>query len=122
MHITVTYLKLRSPWKVFQMAKHVGKIQQQAKQSPGFIQMATTGWWKLWFTLSAWESEETLKQFARSGAHLEAMKISTQLSPELSTYTFEAAQVPDWKEAKRLLAAHGKVMRLPSPAKPTPKK
>jgi heme-degrading monooxygenase HmoA len=110
MYITVTYIRLRSVWKFFALANHVGKTQIQTQNSPGFIQMKRTGWGKLHYTLSAWESEAALKVFMRSGAHLEAMKQSKDLSTDLGTYTYEAAELPDWKTAKALVMEKGRIL------------
>lgn len=113
MVITITSITLRSVWKFFALTNNARKIQGQATRSPGFVRMKNTGWGKLHYTLSVWESEAALKAFARSGAHLEAMKKSKDLSTELSTYTYESPTEPDWAAAKALLAEKGKVLKFP---------
>lgn len=112
MIVTITSIRLRSVWQFFTLSNHGRKIQGQAKRSPGFLRMKNTGWGKLHYTVSAWESEPSLKQFARAGAHLEAMKQSGRLSTEIRTYTYETDALPSWKEVKQLLAKEGKVMRF----------
>jgi heme-degrading monooxygenase HmoA len=112
MRITITSIELRSFWQFFTLANHGRKIQGQAKNAPGFVKMKNTGWGRLHFTLSIWESEAAMKQFARTGAHLEAMKQSTKLGKEIRTHTFESDAIPNWKEVKQLLAEKGKVMRF----------
>jgi heme-degrading monooxygenase HmoA len=114
MHITVTSIQLRSVWQFFALSNHGRKIQSQAQKSPGFVKMKNTGWGKLHFTLSGWESEAAMKQFARGGAHLDAMKQSAKLATELRTYTYEADQLPDWNTAKQLLLEKGKVLNFPA--------
>ena len=74
--------------------------------------MKSTGFGYLHFTLSAWEMEENLKQFAREGAHLDAMKKSSAIANEIRTYTYQSDQTPDWAEAKQLLSEKGKVLTL----------
>ena len=112
MRITVTSIQLRSPWQFFKLSNHGRKIQAQAKKSPGFVKMKNTGWGKLHYTLSVWDSEAAMKAFARTGAHMEAMKQSAALSHEIRTYTYESESLPDWKEAKRLLLQNGKTMKF----------
>lgn len=59
--------------------------------------------------MTLWNSEDELKAFARSGAHLEAMKTSAKISKEIWTYTYDADKLPSWKEAYTLLR-NGKKM------------
>ena len=54
--------------------------------------------------MTLWESEEQLKKFAGSGAHLKAMKDSAKIAKEIRTVTIDADKLPDWKTAKQLLA------------------
>jgi hypothetical protein len=53
--------------------------------------------------MTLWNNENELKEFARSGAHLEAMKISKQIAKEIRTITIDADNLPNLKEAKKLL-------------------
>lgn len=114
MHVTITSIKLRSVWKFFALSNNGRKIQGQAKNTAGFIQIKNTGWGKLHFTLSSWESVEAMKQFARSGAHLDAMKQSAKLSTEIRTYTYETNTLPNWAAAKALLFEKGKLLQFPT--------
>jgi hypothetical protein len=50
-----------------------------------------------------WNNERELEDFARSGAHLQAMKDSKQIAKEIRTLTIDANELPSWSEAKRLL-------------------
>ena len=50
--------------------------------------------------MTLWENEAQLKEFARSGAHLEAMKISAKMAKEIKTLTYDADTLPNWKTAK----------------------
>lgn len=110
MIVTITSLRLRSLSGFFRLSLHGLKISLQAKREPGFIAMKNTGFGYLHYTLSAWETEADLKRFARSGAHLEGMKRSRSLATEIRIHTYPAAALPVWAEAKRLLAANGRVL------------
>lgn len=74
--------------------------------------MKNTGFGYDHFTCSAWKDEDSMKDFARTGAHLHAMKVSTQLATEIRTYTFEASKLPPWREGKALLRAKGKALNF----------
>ncbi len=112
MFITLTSIRLRSLWGFFRLSWHGLRITLQMRRLPGFVSMRNTGWGYLHYTASAWRSEEELKQFARSGAHLEAMKQTRQLAFELRTYTYEGESLPVWSEVRRLLLEKGKVLNL----------
>lgn len=114
MIITITSLELKHWWGFFRLSLWGLKISRQAKMQKGFIEMKNIGFGYLHFTLSAWETEEDLKTFARSGAHLEAMKESRNLATEIRIYTFRSEQIPDWREAKRMLFENGRVILFDS--------
>lgn len=109
MIITVTSLRLRRLWGFFKLTYLAMHIVRQTQTQPGFISMKNTGFGYMHYTLSAWESEEDVKRFARTGAHRDAMKFSRSLATEIRIYTFRCDEVPDWKEAKQLLLENGKV-------------
>jgi heme-degrading monooxygenase HmoA len=116
MIITITSLELRHWWGFFKLSLRGLKISRQAKTQKGFIRMKNTGFGYLHFTLSAWESEADLKDFARRGAHLEAMKESRNLATEIRIYTFRSERIPDWREAKQMLFENGRVISFRNPA------
>ena len=109
MFVTITSLNLRHWWGFFKLSLWGLKISRQAKAEKGFIEMKNCGFGYLHFTLSAWESKADAKNFARSGAHLEAMKESGRLATEIKVYTYESEEIPDWANAKRMLFEQGRV-------------
>ena len=110
MVVTVTSIRLRRLWDFFRLTYLASKIVKQTRTQKGFVRMRNTGFGYLHYTLSVWESEEDVKDFARSGAHLEAMKASRSLSHEIRTYTFQTDRAPSWKEAKKLLLQNGRAL------------
>jgi hypothetical protein len=110
MIITITSIKLKSAWFFFKLSWHGLHISLQCKKSPGFLHIKNTGFGYDHFTLSAWQREEDMKAFARTGAHLHAMKQSAKLANEIRTYTYEGEKLPSWKEAKGLLKDNGKLL------------
>ena len=109
MVITITSLKLKHWWDFFKLSLWGLRIVRQTKTQKGFIEMKNTGFGYLHFTLSVWETEADVKNFARSGAHLEATKQSQKLATEIRIYTFRSEEMPNWKEAKRMVFERGKV-------------
>ena len=108
MFITITSLHLRSFWGFFKLSWWGLKISNQAKKEKGFVAMKNTGFGKLHYTLTQWQSHDDLKRFAHSGEHLNAMKESGKLATEIFTYSYESDSLPDWKSAKSLLVKNGK--------------
>ena len=109
MIVNVTSIRLRSLWHFFALSYNGLLISRQAKSQPGFIRLKNTGFGYVHYTLSVWENEEALRQFARSGAHLAAMKKSGQLATEIRTYSYASDQLPSWSEVKTLLQEKGRV-------------
>lgn len=102
MKATITSLELKSPWQFFSLSANALKILNQLKTTR-HLDFKKTGFWTTHYTMTLWESEEELRAFATSGAHLEAMKKSKQIAKEIRTITIDTDKLPDWKEAKELL-------------------
>lgn len=112
MYITITSIELKHLFKFFGLAKYALDILKQIKNEQGFKAFRKTGIGKTHYTLTAWETEADLKRFARSGAHLNAMKVSALLAKSISTYTFQSDTIPNWKDAKVMLKEKGKHMNF----------
>jgi heme-degrading monooxygenase HmoA len=100
MHVTVTYIRLRSPWQFFLLSYYAMKITLQLRTQPGFVKMKNTGFGRDHYTMSLWKTREDIKAFAKSGAHLVAMGKTHELSTDLKTLTYEADVLPAWPDAK----------------------
>lgn len=68
------------------------------------------GLWTKHYTMTLWDNESEMKEFAKSGAHLQAMKASGKIAKEIRTITVDGTALPDWKEAENLLK-NGKVYK-----------
>lgn len=67
------------------------------------------------YTISAWETEDDLKQFAyRGNKHTSAMKKSSRIASEIMTYTYLSDNFPDWKTALPLLKSKGRLTKIKS--------
>ncbi|MBX2971391.1 MAG: DUF3291 domain-containing protein [Cyclobacteriaceae bacterium] len=109
MMVTITSIQLKSPFKFFALSYRAMNIMFQLKKT-NVAQMKKQGFWTKHYTMTAWNSEQELKDFAKSGAHLEAMKLSADIATEIRTLTMPMDQLPDWKTAKQLLEEKGKVL------------
>ena len=68
----------------FLLVSQALKIMGQLK-STNCKEFKKRGFWTKHYTMTLWENEADLKEFARSGAHLEAMKISNKIAKEIRT-------------------------------------
>lgn len=112
MIVTVTSLRLKSVWLFFKLSWYGLQISRQAKATPGLLKITNTGFGYVHYTCSAWQDEVSMKNFAKTGAHLEAMKKSSALATEIRTYTFQTDEMPGWNQVKTLLAEKGKVLHF----------
>ncbi|HAA15047.1 MAG TPA: DUF3291 domain-containing protein [Cytophagales bacterium] len=108
MKVTLTLLHLRKPWHFFALSYQALHIIQQLKGTP-VKETKTQGLGSKHYTMSLWEQEEDMKTFARSGAHLEAMKGARKIAKEIRVLTLDQDTLPDWYTAKKLLMEKGKV-------------
>lgn len=109
MKATITSIELKGPFKFFALSSMALAITKQLKATK-YKAYKKRGIWTKHYTMTLWNNEEELKEFARSGAHLEAMKASKRIAKEIRTITIDAEELPNWREAKALLA-NGKVSR-----------
>jgi hypothetical protein len=107
MKVTITYLELKGALTFFALSASAFKIIKQLKAT-NCKDFKKQGIWTKHYTMTLWENENDLKDFARSGAHLEAMKQSKIIAKEIRTITIDGDKLPSWHEAKALLAK-GKV-------------
>lgn len=102
MKATITSIELKSPLHFFALSANALRIMKQLKTT-NYKAFKKRGFWTKHYTMTLWHNEDDLKEFARSGAHLEAMKKSKKMAREIRTITIESDKLPDWKEALELL-------------------
>ena len=102
MKATITSIELRGPFKFFALSATALKILKQLRAT-NYKDFKKKGVWTTHYTMTLWNTEEELKEFAHSGAHLEAMRNSGKIAKEIRTITIDAEILPDWDEAKKLL-------------------
>lgn len=109
MKATITSIELKGFFKFFALSAAALSIIKQLK-STNYKDFKKRGFLKKHYTMTLWNSEAELKEFAKSGAHLEAMKKSKNIAREIRTITIDADALPSWKEAKKLLE-NAKIIR-----------
>lgn len=102
MKATITSIELKGPFKFFALSARALKIIRQLKAT-NCKDFKKRGIWTTHYTMTLWNNESELKEFARSGAHLDAMKKSKEIAKEIRTITIETDTLPSWDEAKKLL-------------------
>jgi hypothetical protein len=107
MKLSITSIELKGPLKFFALSASALKVTRQLKAS-NYKGFKNRGFWTKHYTMTLWENESDLKEFARSGAHLEAMKTSKKIAKEIRIVTVDAETLISWKEAKIFLE-EGKV-------------
>jgi hypothetical protein len=110
MKVTITSIELKSPWHFFALSLRALRIIKQLKATKGILDKKTYGFWTKHYTMTLWYDESHLKTFSKSGAHLEAMKISKDLAKEIRTLTYDAKALPKWSDAKKDLLTKGRVL------------
>jgi heme-degrading monooxygenase HmoA len=118
--VSLTRLRIRSFRFVPLFALHTWRSLRQVRSAPGFQTGAILADrnWTFW-TMTAWDSEESMRQFMLSGSHKTAMPHLVEWCDEASVahWTQQEALVPSWIEADRRMreGGHSSKVRNPSP-------
>ena len=102
MKATITSIELKGPLNFFALSANALNIIKQLKAT-NYNDFKKRGIWTKHYTMTLWNNESELKEFAKSGAHLDAMKKSKQIAKEIRTITIDTDTLPSWDEAKKLL-------------------
>jgi hypothetical protein len=78
MKATITSIVLKGPLKFFALSANALNIIKQLKAT-NHKDFKKRGIWTKHYTMTLWNNESDLKEFAKSGAHLEAMKKASKL-------------------------------------------
>ena len=110
MIISITKLQLKSFWHLYTFMNHVSSSSKQARSSRGikYIGLKSDLRSLTFYTLTAWENEDCLKEFMLSEHHKKAMKATQQVAKKAISTHFNADQVPNWGEALQTLTENKK--------------
>lgn len=111
MFISVTRLRLKNKGRIPSFFWHTLKSYFQIKRSKGIVKIALDKESPLiYWTLTAWVSEDLMRQYRNQGSHLQAMQKSKELASELEYTHWIAQEIPTWEEGKQRL--HEKYNRV----------
>lgn len=118
--VSLTRLRIRSLRFLPLFAVDAFRTQRQVQRAPGFRTGALLPdrKWTFW-TMTAWDSAESMRQYMTTGAHKKAMPKLMHWCDEASVahWQQESDTLPDWTEADRRMRTTGRVskVRHPSP-------
>jgi len=106
----LSYLPLKSYWRIFPLFFYMRQIVKQLAQSNGLLGYALLAhpFSKRFFTLSAWQNDAALRAFVQHPPHLNVM---TALAPHMDKthflrWTVKGSALPlHWDDALRRFAA-----------------
>lgn len=110
MTLTITSLELKTPFHFFVFANYARKNVSQLKGS-AVVKFKSRGFWTTHYTMTLWNNEEEMREFAYQGAHMDAMKKSKKFAKIIRTLTLPQGEMPAWTEAKVLLKEKGRELR-----------
>jgi Domain of unknown function (DUF3291) len=118
--VSLTRLRVRSFRFVPLFAFHAFRSRGQVQRAPGFQNgsLLADRSWTFW-TMTAWDSEESMRQFMTSGYHKKAMPRLLRWCDEASVahWTQPDATLPSWTEADQRMRETGRASKVlhPSP-------
>src|SRR5271165_4113929 len=118
--ISLTRLRIRSFRFLLSFALHTWRSSKQVKRAPGFLTGALLPdrSWTFW-TMTAWEDQESMRQYMVSGSHKAAMSHLLEWCDEASVahWAQQDSSLPSWAEADRRMRKDGRPskVRCPSP-------
>lgn len=96
MIISATELYVKNIFTLLPALKISRAIIAEMQRSPGMLEVkASPKGVLLLRTVSAWESEEAMLQFVRSGTHMEAMKRTSEFARATRVARWEADSMPN---------------------------
>ena len=117
--VSLTRLRVRSIRFLPSFFLDATRSRQQVKKSPGFVagSLLTDRNWTFW-TMTAWDSEESMRAFMTSGAHQKAMPHLLHWCDEASVahWTQSDATLPSWTEADQRMREGGRPSKVRNPS------
>lgn len=97
--ISLTMLKLKSPWKIIPFLKYSVPASKGAAKAIGNLksEVKSRGLLKH-YTLTVWSSEDAMRVFKFSDAHKNAIRNTRRISSELKLIHYYSDTIPTWEE------------------------
>ncbi len=117
--ISLTRLRIRSIWFMPQFAWQMLVTRNQIRTAPGFQRgsLLADRAWTFW-TMTAWDSQESMRAYVTSGAHQKAMPFLMDWCDEASVahWSQADAELPAWEGADRRMRAEGRLSKVRHPS------
>ena len=117
--VSLTRLRLRSFRFVPLFFAHAIRSVSQVKKAPGFLHGALLDdrSWTFW-TMTAWDSQENMRQFMTTGAHKSAMPHLLHWCDEACVAHWEQPEdsLPSWTEADKRMREEGRASKVRNPS------
>ncbi|WP_233581010.1 DUF3291 domain-containing protein [Acidipila sp. EB88] len=98
---------------------HAVQANQQVSRAAGF-QKGVLLWDRRWcfWTMTGWDSQESMRAFMTSGAHRKAMPRLMEWCDEASVahWVQDEAALPEWTEADRRMRESGRASKVRQPS------
>ena len=110
MIIAITRFKVKNWWYVVPFLRKAQKAFIQAQQDPNCLHQQTYPelGQRVFWTVTAWKDLDSMLHYVRSGAHLQAMKVTAKMASETNSMHYESDEIPDWDKAREILQDKGK--------------
>ena len=119
MFVSLTRLRLRSIRFLPVFAVYAVPSNRQVQRAAGFQTGALLAdrRWTFW-TMTAWDSQESMRRYMTSGAHKKAMPKLMEWCDEASVahWEQESAELPGWAEADARMREMGRVSKVKRPS------
>ena len=120
MHVSLTRLRVRSIWLMPGFFLYAVRSTTQVRKAAGFQSGALLpDRHRVFWTMTAWDSQESMRAYMLSGAHKQAMPKLLDWCDEASVahWPQTETELPSWEEADRRMRETGRVskVRHPSP-------
>ena len=117
--VSLTRLRIRSFRFVPLFLVHALRTVSQVKRAPGFQHGALLNdhSWTFW-TMTAWDSQESMRQFMTTGSHKSAMPHLLRWCDEASVAHWEQQEtsLPSWTEADKRMRENGRASKVRNPS------
>jgi hypothetical protein len=119
-HVSLTRLRVRSILSMPGFFLYAVRSTMQVRKAAGFLNGALLpDRHRVFWTMTAWDSPESMRAYMLSGAHRQAMPKLLEWCDEASVahWAQENGDFPIWEEADRRMRESGRVskVRHPSP-------
>jgi hypothetical protein len=117
--VSVTRLRIRSPWYLPAFFFHTLRATRQARAASGnkAVQLLPDAHRTFW-TCTLWTDLQAMRAYVSAGAHRKSMKRLAHWCDEASVVHWEqdAMELPGWDEAYRRMQADGRPSRVDHPS------